>query len=115
MTDVTPDSAETCALLQRITEGDDRALDALLQRHRPQVQSFVCLHLDPRLRARIDPSDVVQDVQLESIQRMAGFLERRPMPFHLWLRWSAYQRLRNLHRHHLRRQELPCRRERGSP
>lgn len=103
MTDVTPDSARTLALLDQLEEGDSQALGQLLARYRPDLRTFVDYHLDPRLRSRIDPSDVVQDAQLEVVRRINDYLERRPMPFYLWVRKTAYQRLLNLHRDHRRR------------
>jgi RNA polymerase sigma-70 factor (ECF subfamily) len=111
MSDVTPDSAETRGLLDRIEGGDPSALEALLQRHRPELRSFVELHLDPRLRARVDASDVVQEAQLELVRRMDDFLSRKPMPFRLWLRKNAYERLLNLRRDHLGRQRRSVSRE----
>jgi RNA polymerase sigma-70 factor (ECF subfamily) len=100
MAEVRPDSAETCALLEQARQGDRAAVDRLLTRHRPDLEAFVEARLDPRLRARLDPSDVVQDAQLEVLRRLDDFLERRPMPFHLWVRKTAYQRLLNLRRDH---------------
>jgi hypothetical protein len=41
---------------------------------------------DPRLRPRVDPSDVVQEAQLDAFRRLADYLQRRPVPFRLWLR-----------------------------
>jgi RNA polymerase sigma-70 factor (ECF subfamily) len=101
--EVKQDSEETRGLLEQVQEGDHAALDILLARHRPDLHAFVEFHLDPRLRGRLDPSDVVQDAQLEVVRRMDDYLERRPMPFHLWVRKTAYQRLLNLRRDHLRR------------
>jgi RNA polymerase sigma-70 factor (ECF subfamily) len=98
MTEVKPDSAETCALLERVAQGDGRALGRLLERHRPGLRDFVEARLDPRLRARLDPSDVVQEAQWEVARRIDDFLRRRPMPFHLWVRKTAFQRLLNLRR-----------------
>jgi RNA polymerase sigma-70 factor (ECF subfamily) len=111
MADVTPDSAETCGLLERIEGGDGAALEALLLRHRPELCSFVELHIDPRLRARVDASDVVQEAQLEMVRRMDDFLSRKPMPFRLWLRKNAYERLLNLRRDHVGRQRRSTSRE----
>jgi RNA polymerase sigma-70 factor (ECF subfamily) len=34
---------------------------------------------------------------------MDDFLDRRPMPFHLWVRKTAYERLLKVHRDHRRR------------
>jgi RNA polymerase sigma-70 factor (ECF subfamily) len=58
-------------------------------------------HLDPLLQGRLDASDVVQEAQLEAIRRLPDFLERRPMPFRLWLRRMAYERLLMLRRRHV--------------
>ena len=77
-------------------------MEALLERHRPDVLGFVRLHFDPRLRSRVDPSDVVQEAQLEMARRMDDFLRRRPMPFRLWVRKTAYERMLNLRRDHRR-------------
>jgi RNA polymerase sigma-70 factor (ECF subfamily) len=102
MAKVRPDSAETSGLLEQVQGGDRAALGRLLDRHRTGLRAFVEFHLDPRLAARVDPSDVVQEAQFEVMRRMDDFLERRPMPFHLWVRKTAYQRLLNLRRDHLR-------------
>jgi RNA polymerase sigma-70 factor (ECF subfamily) len=119
MPEVEPDSQETCKLLERIGRGDRRALERLLARYRPRLLTFVAMRLDPRLRARVDPSDVVQEAQLEVVRRIDDFLRRQPMPFHLWVRKTAYERLLNLRREHRRRarrsvdREIPWR-ERSS-
>jgi RNA polymerase sigma-70 factor (ECF subfamily) len=100
MPKVRPDSAQTCSLLEEVRQGDREALGRLLARYRPDLHAFVAHHLDPGLRARVDPSDVVQETQLEVVRRMADYLARRPMPFHLWVRKTAYERLLNLRRDH---------------
>jgi RNA polymerase sigma-70 factor (ECF subfamily) len=103
MTEVQPDSAETCGLLEQVARGDRSAVGRLLQRFRPRLQAFIGVRLDPRVRSRLDPSDVVQDVQLEVTRRMTEFLNRSPMPFHLWVRKTAYERLLKVQRDHRRR------------
>lgn len=102
MANVKPDSAQTRALLAGIARGEQQALDQLLAHCRPSLHEFVEFHLDPRLRTRLDPSDVVQEVQWEVVRRMDDYLNRQPMPFHLWIRKTAYQRLLNLRRDHRR-------------
>jgi RNA polymerase sigma-70 factor (ECF subfamily) len=96
------DSPETNELLERICKGDREALEALLAQHRPVLHAFVDGHLDPRVRARLDASDVVQETHLEVVRRMDDFLERRPMPFLLWLRKTAYEHLLRARRDHRR-------------
>jgi RNA polymerase sigma-70 factor (ECF subfamily) len=103
MPEVEPDSAQTRSLLDAVGEGDQSALGHLLGRHRAGLVAFVDWHLDPRLRTRVDPSDVVQEAQMEVVRRMDDYLRRRPMPFHLWVRRTAYERLLNLRRDHRRR------------
>lgn len=115
MHDVSPDSDETRGLLDAVRRGDDRARDELLRRHRPTLIAFVQLHLDRRLRARVDPSDVVQDAQLEAARRLDDYLQRQPMPFRIWLRKTAYERLLNLRRDHLRRARRSVQREEPWP
>ncbi len=100
MTTSSADSAQTPALLAQVGQGDRQALDRLLARHRPALRQFVDFHLDPRLRGRVDPSDVVQETQMEIVRRMEDYLSQRPMPFRLWLRKKAYERLLNLRRDH---------------
>src|SRR5262245_38590878 len=106
-----PASANTRGLLDRVANGELAAVEELLARHRPALTSFVTLHLDPRVAARLDPSDVVQEAQIDLTRRMAEFLKRRPMPFHLWARKTAYERLLDAHRRHLRRARRSVSRE----
>jgi RNA polymerase sigma-70 factor (ECF subfamily) len=96
------DSAETNDLLERIRTGDRQALEMLLARHRQRLHAFIDCHLDPRVRTRLDPSDVVQETQMEVVRRMNDFLDRRPMPFHLWMHKSAYEHLLRARRDHRR-------------
>jgi RNA polymerase sigma-70 factor (ECF subfamily) len=100
MAEVKTDSTETQRLLEEIAQGDRPSLERLLERYRPALHAFIEARLDPKLRARVDPSDVVQDAQLEVVRRMNDYLRRRPMPFHLWVRKTAYERLLNLQRDH---------------
>jgi RNA polymerase sigma-70 factor (ECF subfamily) len=97
----TVDSTGTRDLLDQVRAGRPRAIDQLVDRHRSYVRRVVELRLDPQLRARVDPSDVVQEAQLEAVRRLGGYLEQPPMPFRLWLRQLAYDRLLMLHRYHV--------------
>ena len=101
MARIEPDSRETQALLEQVAGGDEQAYAALLERHRPRLLDFVDAHLDPQLRARLDPSDVVQETQIEAMRLLPDYVRRRPMPFRLWLRKTAYQRLLMLRRKHI--------------
>ena len=101
MREAVPDSAETERLLTQARAGDRRAVEELLARHRPYLCQLVKLRLDPKLRPRVDASDVVQEAQLEAAQRFEDYLQESPMPFRLWLRRLAYDRLLMLRRRHI--------------
>jgi RNA polymerase sigma-70 factor (ECF subfamily) len=111
MPQVKSDSVRTQGLLELIAAGDANALEQLLLRFQPELVAFVEFRLDPRLRGRFNGSDVVQEAQLETVRRMDDYLKRRPMPFHLWIRKTAYQRLLNLQRDHRRRAKRSVDRE----
>jgi RNA polymerase sigma-70 factor (ECF subfamily) len=96
-----PDTPETLLLLRRFEAGDPDALAELMARHRDEMRQFVARRLDGELRARIDPSDVVQEAQMDICRRLMDFLARQPMPFHLWLRKTAYEHLLMLRRRHV--------------
>jgi len=102
-------------LLDRAAAGDAVAACELLARHRPAMVAFVGLHLDPRLAGRLDPSDVVQEAQADIARRLDDFLHRRPMPFHLWAKKTAYERLLDARRRHLGRARRAVGREERLP
>src|SRR5215813_13944051 len=98
---MTTDSSETRRRLARAAQGDNKALGTLLARDRDRLRRMVALRLDRRLNGRIDPSDIIQEAQLEAGARLAEFLSRPEMPFFVWLRLIAGQCLTAAHRRHL--------------
>jgi RNA polymerase sigma-70 factor (ECF subfamily) len=103
-----PDSDE---LLRRTAQGSAAARDQLLARHRNRLRKMIAYHLDRRLAARIDPSDVVQDVLIEAAQKLPEYMHTRPLPFYPWLRQIAWDRLVELYRKHVQAQKRSVRRE----
>ena len=63
------------ALLKLVAEGSPGALDRLLAAHRQELLDYVRLRLSRQLSARLDPSDVVQEVQLTVAQRIDDYLQ----------------------------------------
>jgi RNA polymerase sigma-70 factor (ECF subfamily) len=90
---------ESSGLLRRALGGDAAASDELFGRHRPELRRTVARRLGPALRHRLDPSDVVQEAQVEAIERLGEYAGRRPMPFRSWLLRTALQRVAKLRRH----------------
>ncbi|MEM9656914.1 MAG: sigma-70 family RNA polymerase sigma factor, partial [Planctomycetota bacterium] len=92
---------DTDQLLRSAAAGETEAADLLLRRHRERLKSLIGIRLDDRLAARVDPSDVVQDVLATAHQRLPDYLDRQPVAFYPWLRQIAFNRLTDLYRHHV--------------
>lgn len=101
MSDEHNNSEQTRDLLARVRQGDRKAFDELFAHFQGYLHRVIELRLDPRLRARLDPSDVVQETQIEAFQRLEAYLADGTMPFRLWLRQLAWDRIQKLRRFHL--------------
>jgi RNA polymerase sigma-70 factor (ECF subfamily) len=94
-------SGDSKDLIRRARMGDQEALNALFARHRDRLCRMVETRLDPRLQARLDASDVVQDAYVLVVERLPQYLRDPKLPLFLWLRLVVGERLVQLHRHHL--------------
>ncbi len=95
-----PEGEQTQELLKGITDGDSQAVNRLMDRHREAVRRMIQMRLDQAVARRVDASDVVQDVLMEASQRLKDYLANPVMPFHLWLRQLAKDRIIDMHRRH---------------
>jgi RNA polymerase sigma-70 factor (ECF subfamily) len=93
--------AEIEALIERAAGGDKAARQELLLRHEQRLRQMIAVRLDHRLAARLDPSDVVQEVFADACRKLSDYLRRRPLPFYPWLRQLAWERLVKLHQRHI--------------
>lgn len=105
------ESTSNDLLVERLRRGDPQALAKLFSLHRERLKRIVQLRMDRRLQGRTDPSDVIQEVYIDAHQRVRHYLEKPQMPFFLWLREVAMQRLVDVHRRHLEAQMRDARRE----
>src|SRR5947209_19488983 len=87
--------------IKSLRNGDGRALAALFEQHRQRLRRMVELRLDPRLRGRLDASDVVQEAFLDVAGDLDAYLTDPKLPPLLWLRLHVGRRLMRLHRQHL--------------
>ena len=90
----------TLALLDRARLGDRAAVNGLLERHRAAIRRLIDRRMDRVIGRRVDASDIVQDVLLEANRRLGDYLANPTMPFQLWLRHMARDRLIDAHRRH---------------
>ena len=95
-----PEGDQTQDLLKGVANGDPSAVNRLMDRHREAVRRMVQMRLDQAVARRVDASDVVQDVLLEASQRLSDYIRSPSMPFHLWLRQLAKDRIIDMHRRH---------------
>jgi len=102
---------DTDLLLERARAGDEEAVNRLLLRNRRRLRTAVEVRLHPRLAARVDPSDVVQEALLEAHRQFPGYLRSQPLPVFAWLRRLAFQKLVDLERRHLAAKKRSVRRE----
>ena len=103
--------AETAHLIELAAAGDQDAAGRLFETHRTRLERMVRLRLDDRLQRRMDVDDVVQDVCLEASRRMLDYHRAPTMPFFVWLRFLAVQKLREHYRQHVGAQRRDVRRE----
>ena len=97
----TVDDKEPDLLRQALT-GDETALATLFDAYRERLKRMIRLRLDRRLSGRVDTSDILQDAYLDIRRRIPEYAKDPvAMPFHLWLRLVAGQRLTDVHRYHL--------------
>ena len=105
------DSSATRRRIERAASGDQDAWRSLVERYRDRLRRMVMVRLDQRLQGRLDPSDVLQETYFEAARQLADYLRHPVLPFFLWLRQLAGNRLFKLHRHHLRAQVRDAGRE----
>jgi RNA polymerase sigma-70 factor (ECF subfamily) len=89
------------ALLDLAAAGDAAAWGALLAAHQERLARMVEFRMDPRLRQRIDPTDIVQEAFVEASIHRDAYFRTPDVPLFLWLRGVVSNKLLALHRHHL--------------
>jgi RNA polymerase sigma-70 factor (ECF subfamily) len=87
-------------LIASAKDGSESAVNMLMDRHRSSLDRLVRMRLDKKIQNRVGASDVVQDVLVEAHRRLPRYLESPAMPFHLWVRQIARDRIIDAHRRH---------------
>ena len=95
------DDSETIRLVEQAATGDEQAWAELIARHRDRLKRMIAVRMDHRLQGRVDPSDVIQEACLVASKQIANYAANPGLPFYLWLRWIAGQRLIEQRRRHL--------------
>jgi RNA polymerase sigma-70 factor (ECF subfamily) len=106
------------ALLKRLRAGDESVLGSLLDAYRPRLHREIAgeLAADPRLAARFDASDVVQETMLDACRQIDRFVaSRERVSFWVWLRGLARERRLKFLRDHLDAQCRTAKRQQALP
>jgi RNA polymerase sigma-70 factor (ECF subfamily) len=101
-------------LLARAAAGDAAAWGALVTTHHERLARMVHFRMDPRLRARLDADDVLQDAFVEAAEHRGDFFRATPaVSLFLWLRGVVGNKLLEVHRQHLGTRMRDAKRERS--
>jgi RNA polymerase sigma-70 factor (ECF subfamily) len=97
--DQTP--SEVTHLIERLRAGDRQALAELFHGYRERLRRMVELRMDPRVRTRLDASDVLQEAYLDLAGDLEAYRADPKLQPLLWMRLHVGRRLTMLHRRHL--------------
>lgn len=102
---------DTDQLLTLAENGDSEATRLLFTRYNDRLRRMIKAFLDPRMAARLDASDVLQDALTCAAKRLPKFLQERPIGFYPWLRQLVRQELATVYRRHVEAQRRSIRKE----
>jgi RNA polymerase sigma-70 factor (subfamily 1) len=92
----------TQRLVAAVRRGDRGEFDALLEPHRAFLREVIHRGMDARLRAVLEPEDVMQDVMLAAYRGLAEARFPSEAAFRGWLETLARNRLIDLVRRHFK-------------
>lgn len=87
-------------LIDAARNGDDQALDRLLDQYRGYLKLLAQTQLDRRLQVRVSPSDLVQETLLHAYRTFNQFRGQQLSEVAAWLRTILARRISDQFRHH---------------
>lgn len=108
-----PDSSSPQQLLRRAREGDGEQMGRLLQLYRNYLRLLAESELDRKLRARVSPSDIVQETMLEAHRDFGQFRGGSEPEFVAWLRRILLNNLAEVISKHVLAEKRDIRRDRS--
>ncbi len=86
----------TDLLLEKLMAGDHSPLGLLLHKASSRVKALIVLRMSDRLRRRMEPEDVLQEVYVEALKQLPGFENRGKGSFYAWFAALTVNKLLNL-------------------
>lgn len=71
--------------LRQAQEGDLPAVSKLLALHHPALRAHLAARMEPSLRARVEPEDILQQAYLAAYRNIDRFEDRGPNAFLNWI------------------------------
>lgn len=106
-----PLDASSGESLDQLSSGDQVAFARLFSQNRGRLKQMLAHRIDPRLKVRVDLSDILQEAYIEAFKRVEHFLANREQSFYIWLRQITLQRLIDVHRQHVHAEKRSLRSE----
>jgi RNA polymerase sigma-70 factor, ECF subfamily len=101
-------------LLEEALAGSREALGSLLEDYRAYLSVLAQRYLDPRLRGRLDPADLVQITFMEAQRDLPAFRGHQIEELLGWLRHILRNNISTAHQQHLYAQKRSAGRERST-
>jgi RNA polymerase sigma factor (sigma-70 family) len=99
------DPESTATLLARVRDGDDEAMNRLLERCLPVLRRWAHGRLPRSMRDVLDTGDIVQDTVIAALRRLDRFEARREGALQAYLRQALANRIKDVIRYRKRRPE----------
>ena len=98
-------------LIADARDGTDESLGRLLLLYTNYLKFLASMHIDPRIRARVSPSDIVQETFCEAHRDFGQFRGQSEPEFLAWLRRILVNNLAQQVERHLLTKKRDVRRE----
>ncbi len=104
------DPTETQTLIDNARNGDQEAVRRLVVLYHPRLRARLLRHMDPGMRSKIEPEDILQQVYLEVFRAIVNFSYQGKDSFLRWMYAILDRKLIDEHRA-LRAERRDIRRE----
>ena len=95
----TPAVPESVVLLQRYQDGEEAALNELLERYHPRVLRIVNARLGSKLRGKVDVDDIAQGTLMRAMQALKDFEVREDASLIYFMAKLAENEIRHMAEH----------------
>ncbi len=88
-------------VLERLRSNGEQVLAEVFAVNRERFWHMVTFRMDPRIAARVDADDVLQEAFVAASKRLQHYLRAENYTLFIWLRMIVAQTLVDVHRRHL--------------